>query len=279
MKQFKRDESQSSNKLNLDQYYTSDESAQHCIDKTREILGSLVTEIIEPSAGNGSFSNKLRKCIAYDLEPKADGIIQQDFLKLDIPYKKGRLFIGNPPYGSRNNLAKAFCNKAFELGDFVAFILPISQLNNTQSIYKFDLIYSEDLGRQDYSGRKIHCCFNIYKRPDGELNKIRKFGNSEILEILEIRESIKNKNPKRNKIVSGFDYDLAICAWGAATGKRLEYEGQYVKEFYIKIKDESRKPFILNLLENAEWNKIYPMTATPNLLHWQVYTYVERELK
>lgn len=178
MKQFKRDESQSSNKLNLDQYYTSDESAQHCIDKTREILGSLVTEIIEPSAGNGSFSNKLRKCIAYDLEPKADGIIQQDFLKLDIPYKKGRLFIGNPPYGSRNNLAKAFCNKAFELGDFVAFILPISQLNNTQSIYKFDLIYSEDLGRQDYSGRKIHCCFNIYKRPDGELNKIRKFGNS-----------------------------------------------------------------------------------------------------
>jgi len=280
MKQFKRDEKQNSNKLNLDQYYTPDNVAQHCIDIARKILkDEKVTEVIEPSAGNGSFSKKLKKCIAYDIDPKDESVIKQDFLALDIPYKKGRLIIGNPPFGSRLNLAKSFCNKSFEVADYVAFILPISQLNNTQSIYKFDLIYSEDLLEQNYTDRKIHCCFNIYKRPiSGKFNTIRKFGNSEILEIREIRESIKNKNPKRNKIVKDFDYDIAICAWGAI-GKELEYEGQYVKEFYIKVKKETLKNEVIKLIKNAEWEKIYPMTAVPNLLHWQVYKYVEENIK
>ena len=274
--QFKRDEKQNSLKLHLDKYYTSDETAQHCIDVARKILGNQVTEVIEPSAGNGSFSKKLKTCIAYDLEPEDDSVIQQDFLKLELPYKKGRLFIGNPPYGSRNNLAMAFCNKAFELGDFVAFILPISQLNNTQSIYKFDLIYSEDLGKKNYSGRIIHCCYNIYKRPEsGVFNKHRKFGNSEILEI---RESIKNKNPKRNRIVSGFDYDIAVCAWGAAIGKILDFEGQYVKEFYIKVKKDNLRDKVVDLIKNAKWQELYPMTAVPNLLHWQVYKHLKQQI-
>lgn len=199
-------------------------------------------------------------------------------MKLDIPYKKGRLFIGNPPFGSRNNLARAFCNKAFELGDFVAFILPIGQLKNTQSIYKFDLIHSEDLGKIDYSDRKIHCCFNIYKRPEsGIFNKIRKFGNSEILEIREIRESIKNKNPKRNHIVKDFDYDIAICCYGSI-GKVLDYEGQYIHELYIKVKKPELKDKIVELIKNAKWQEIYPMVSVPCLYHWQVYKYIEENI-
>jgi predicted RNA methylase len=279
MKQFKRDENQNSNKLNLDKYYTSDELAQYCIDKTMAILKDEdISEIIEPSAGNGVFSKKIDDCIAYDLEPEDDTVTKQDFLQLEIPYKTGRLFIGNPPYGSRCNLAKAFCNKAFELGDFVSFILPISQLNNTQSIYKFDLVYSEDLGIKQYSDRNVHCCLNIYKRPNGDFNKRNNYKILEILEILEIRESIKNKNPKRNRIVSGFDYDIAICAWGNI-GKELEYEGQYVKEFYIKIHKTELKDKILGLIRNAKWNELYPMTAVPNLLQWQVYKYVLENIR
>jgi len=275
MKQFKRDLKQSSNKLHLDQYYTSEEISQYCISIARKILkNEKISEVIEPSAGNGVFSKKIKNCIAYDIEPRDESVLQQNFLLLDIPYKQGRLFIGNPPYGSRCNLAKSFCNKAFELGDYVAFILPISQLNNDQSIYKFDLIYSEDLGIRKYSERDIHCCFNIYKRPANGINKKRSYKNSEILDI---RESIKNKNPKRNRIVSGFDYDIAICAWGAAIGKEIEYEGQYVKEFYIKIKDIKFKNKIIGIIKNAKWTDIYPMTATPNLLHWQVYKYIEEK--
>ena len=44
-------------KINLDKYYTSKELAKYCIDKTLEVIGeNNISEIIEPSAGNGAFS-------------------------------------------------------------------------------------------------------------------------------------------------------------------------------------------------------------------------------
>ena len=73
--------------------------AKYCIDKTYEIIGQdNISEIIEPSAGNGSFSNQLN-CIAYDIEPENNEIIKQDYLTLGLEYKKGRLIISNPPFG------------------------------------------------------------------------------------------------------------------------------------------------------------------------------------
>ena len=95
--QFKRDNTQNSTKLHLDQYYTPTEVAVHCIETAYRVIGKEnITTILEPSAGTGSFSNNISNCEAYDLEPKADGVIQADFLLLDIDYKKGRLVIGNP---------------------------------------------------------------------------------------------------------------------------------------------------------------------------------------
>ena len=108
--QFKRDSTQNSTKLHLDQYYTPNDVAIHCIDTAYKVIGKEnITTILEPSAGTGSFSNNISNCEAYDLEPKADGVIQADFLLLDIEYKKGRLVIGNPPFGSRGNLMQKFC--------------------------------------------------------------------------------------------------------------------------------------------------------------------------
>ena len=136
-------------KIDNDKYYTPVDLAKYCIDKTFEIIGKEnITDIIEPSAGNGSFSNQL-DCTAYDLYPEGDNIIKQDYSKLDLPYKKGRLIIGNPPYGRCLNLAQKFYKKSIKLGDYIAFILPISQLNNSNSMYEFDLIYSEDLGKKN----------------------------------------------------------------------------------------------------------------------------------
>ena len=269
--QFKRDKKQNSKKLHLDQYYTSEKLARYCIDKTLDIIGiDNITEFIEPSAGTGVFSSKLKNCTSYDIEPKAEGIIKADFLQLDIQYKKGRVIIGNPPYGSRLNLAKAFCNKSFEIAEYVSFILPISQLNNTQSIYKYDLIHSEDLGKRDYSGIDVHCCLNIYKRPSsGEFNSIQRFRDSEIIEI---REVIQNNNPKRNRELGDFKYDFAICAWGDI-GKVCN-DGDYAKTFFIKINDVNNFDYYKNLILNASWSKLYPMTNVPNLLQWQVYKYV-----
>lgn len=270
MIQFKTNEKHNSSKLHLDKYYTSSALAEYCVNKTKEVIGEGITEYIEPSAGAGAFLDYLpSNTLAYDIEPEDSRIILQDYLKLDLSYKKGRCIIGNPPYGIKMNLGRAFCDKSFEVADYVSFILPISQLNNTQSIYKFDLVYSEDLGKQLYSGKLVPCCLNIYKRPDTWF--FNKKVNYKDNEIIEIREVIISGNPKRNRELGDFEYDIAICAWGAV-GKECVL-GEYAKSFFIKIKQN--KDYYLDLIRKADWRSLYPMTNTPNLLQWQVYKYIE----
>lgn len=46
-----------SNKIDLDKYYTPLDKAKYCIEKAYQIIGeNNISEAIEPSAGNGSFS-------------------------------------------------------------------------------------------------------------------------------------------------------------------------------------------------------------------------------
>ena len=101
-KQFKYIESKDSNKLNLDQYYTSEADMIYCVNKTLDILqknGYEISEFLEPSAGEGVFSNYLLtsglNVIAMDLFPKDENIIQQDYLTCDLEYKPKRFIIGN----------------------------------------------------------------------------------------------------------------------------------------------------------------------------------------
>jgi hypothetical protein len=93
--------------------------------------------------------------LAYDIEPEDDRIKQQDFLELNLEYKKGRCVIGNPPFGNRNTLAVKFYKKSIKFADYVSFILPITQLNNNIQMFEFNLIYSEDLGSRDYIRTEI----------------------------------------------------------------------------------------------------------------------------
>jgi len=273
LKQFKRDENQNSNKLHLDKYYTSKELAEYCINKTFEIIGrGNIKEIIEPSAGNGSFSNQIENCIAYDIEPEGENIIKQDFLELGLEYKQGRLIIGNPPFGDRLNLATKFIKKSYEIADYISFILPISQFKNNYKFYEFDLIHSEDLGEQLYTDRKIHCCFNIYKRPkDGKLKNKLKYE----FEDFELYEQIKNQNPKRNKPYINNNYDFRICSWGSSCGRMLTDDESYAKEIAFYIHNPLLKDKIRLLIENFNPKEVYKMTSTPNLLLWQVYKYIQ----
>lgn len=273
MKQFKRDEKLKSNKLHLDKYYTSDEIAQYCIDVARKVLkNEKITEVIEPSAGNGVFSKKINNCIAYDIEPEDESVIQQDFLELELKYKQGRLFIGNPPFGDRFNIGRRFIKKCIDTGDYIAFILPISQYRNKYLFDNSELVHTENLGEVEYSGRKVHCCFNIYKK-----NKSKAKDNLKLKNII-LFESIKNDDPKRNKPYINKDYDFRICSWGASAGRILNEEERYAKEIGFYIKQDSIKESVRKAVENASWKQEYFMTSTPNLVLWQVVDYLKRTI-
>ena len=275
-KKFKYIESKGTNKLNLDQYYTSEEDMNYCVNKTLDILqenGYTVSEFLEPSAGQGVFSNYLAtsglNVIAIDIEPKSEDIIQADYLTYDIKYKKDRLIIGNPPFGSRLSLATKFYNKSVEIGDYISFILPISQLNNTKMMYKFDLIYSEDLGELIFSDdRKVHCCLNIYVRPKSGLNKKK---TSKLKDVEIVRQDSKKYD--------SFEFDIRMCYWGDATAGKILKDGErYSGEYKIKIHNEALKDKIITVLTNTDWKKELNSTAMCRIKQYHLIDILKREI-
>lgn len=258
-------------KIELDKYYTSREVAKRCIDKTFEIIGrENISEIIEPSAGDGAFSLQIENCIAYDIEPHHKSIKRQDFLDLKMEYQKGRLFIGNPPFGKGNYLAVKFFKHCIKFGDYIAFILPISQLNNNMYMYEFELIHSEDLGQLLYSDRLVHCCFNIYKRP---LNGLNKKPNYDLKDVI-LKTVVRSKG-RNDKIPS--EYDFSICSFGSI-GKIANYDYQYCHQIYFTIIKKEYKDLIEKLIKETDWKKIYKMTTTPTLTHWMINKYLKEQI-
>lgn len=262
-------------KIELDKYYTSKELAKYCVEKTKEIIGEEnIIEWLEPSAGAGAFLDYLDdNYSAYDIAPEDDRIIKQDFLKLNLKYKKGRCIIGNPPFGRGNSLSMAFYKKSVEIADSIAFIMPISQLNNNIQLYDFDLIYSEDLGERIYSGVKLHCCFNIYRRPkNGMLNKKPNYKLKDI-EIKEYR-----RDGREIKIPSNYDY--AMGSFGAGcVGKEIANTGQYALECYFYIKNDKLRNKILYILKNTNWKEISKgISGTYRLPQWKIYKYIKEQI-
>ena len=247
-----------SKNIELDKFYTPKQVAKYCIDTFWRTCFD-VTEIIEPSAGNGAFSLQIPNCIAYDLEPEHESIIRQDFLKLDLPYKYGRLIIGNPPFGDRNNLARSFYKKATELCDAIAFILPISQLNNSDSLYEFDLIKSVDLGVLEYSGMKIHCCFNIYTRPKNGLNSKPNLKIGWIKVYRDDQDGYENINA-----------DLCIFRRGASAGKE-KFTDTHTHTYKILVDDKSKVEYVKDKILNFDWSSFKKHQSAPSLSKNDIY--------
>lgn len=259
-------------KINLDKYYTPADLAEYCVKKTKEVIGvENITEWLEPSAGAGVFLPYLdNNYLAFDIEPEAENIEQANYLELDLPYFKGRCVIGNPPYGKGSYTSVKFFKKAITQGDYVAFILPISQLNNNMYMYEFDMVYSEDLGKRKYSDRPVHCVLNIYKRNPNGYNKKPNYD----LKDVELRGVATGKS-RNDKVPE--KYDFSICGFGRI-GKVAEYEGQYCQQIYVTIHNDNHRDEITKVIQETEWLKLYGMTATPKLKHWMINKRLREEI-
>ena len=251
-------------KIEHDKYYTPGDLAEYCVNKTKEILGEEnITQYLEPSAGDGAFLEYLPEdTLAYDLYPEDSRIVEMDYLKLSKGYKRGRCIIGNPPFGNRGSLMNKFLKKSLHLGDYIAFILPISQLNNSQTLYEFNLVYSEDLGDREYSGIIVRCCFNIYSRPRNGVNTKRNYKLNDVT-VVEWRRGGKNIVPDH--------WDFAMCTWGRTCGKPLEYTGQYAQSHYIIINNEKLRDKILEVCYSTDWKNLYPSVSSIKLQTWKIY--------
>ena len=238
----------------LDKFYTPKETVDLCLFEFWTAFEE-VTEIIEPSAGNGAFSLKLDNCIAYDIEPEHESIIKQDFLKLQLPYKYGRAIIGNPPFGDRNNLALKFYKHSVKMCDMIGFILPVSQLNNTDSLYEFNLFKSIDLGVLEYSGMKVHCCFNLYHRHEsGILNKKPKL-ESGLFKLLRTGDNDFETTKA----------DFMFCKRGSV-GRQIFKDGKrYGDEYKVVIFDKTNLEYVKSTILNFDWKNYKKHQSSPNI--------------
>lgn len=246
-------------KIDLDKYYTPIEEAKRLIDKTFEVIGKEnISEVIEPAAGGGAFSSQIEGCIAYDIAPEGENIIQADFLKLDIEYKKDRLIIGNPPFGKQTY--KHFLNKALKIADYVAFIMPVTLIGTAEydGMKEAGLIlYEERLDDYLFKNR-IKTIFIIVKRGKYTRLKPVKIDGIDI-------ENIKSKYTENN---------IYICAFGKGTG-RMTTELYYARNIILHIDNQELREFIIKNLNREEYFKYFPCCSTPNATVYKISKYVK----
>lgn len=155
--------------MKLDKFYTKKNISKICIDNV--LLDNYMT-IIEPSAGDGSFSCLLptHKTISMDIEPDNENIIKKDFFDFDYTkIEKKILVIGNPPFGKRSKLAIKFFNYSANFADTIAFILPIQfkkwgvqkELDSNFGLQK-EIILDPDIFYFKNKEFSVRCCFQIW---------------------------------------------------------------------------------------------------------------------
>lgn len=250
-----------------DKYYTPEWLVKHTVKKAVEIIGKEnITDIIEPSAGDGAFIEELDKLAKelgvnvgyYDLYPSHPRIIKMDYKKLIKSYKKGRLIIGNPPFGTSSSLWKAFCKKSAKIGDFIAFVSPASQYKSNYYFKEGELIYSELLndveyrGDKEYGGKdqKVRTCLNIYKVYDREEEEDWRIAR---LEQDILIKSVFTTGDFRNK---DFDADFYVGSWGWGCLGKYEDNKVYAAQLGIKILDESKREQITDFFKTYRENNI-----------------------
>lgn len=253
-------------KKELDKYYTPINIANYVWDKADKLIGLSGKYIIEPSCGNGSFCHwKIKPDLLIDIKPEMDGAIEADFINCALPYKKNSVIIGNPPFGYKGILIRKFFMKAISIADYIVFILPIQYLDNTQFLYQFDLIYSEDLGIAIYSNTELHCCLNIYKRP---LNGFNQKPINSIDEITIYRNDYKNYDK--------LPYDIRIGGWGnSVAGRILQEDEKFALEYKIVINDKEHYDLIYNFIMTFDWkNRSY--ISMKKLQKWHILKEVDK---
>lgn len=160
-----------------DQFYTSPAVAKACIESVlKELPYTRQALWIEPSAGAGAFLKEVPlgiRTLGIDLEPKAAGIQQADFLEWQPPPELPmmKVYFGNPPFGRQGSLARRFLEKAGRTAQVMAFILPRSFMKpsmQTSIPLVFHLVGIQELEKNSFLVNEkpydVPCVFQIWER-------------------------------------------------------------------------------------------------------------------
>jgi hypothetical protein len=244
-----------------DKYYASPTLVNYVVNKALDTIGKEnLTEIIEPSAGDGAFMEKLDSLNIpveyYDKYPEHSRIQEKPFEELNLPYKKGRLFLGGPPYGTGSKLFLMFLRQAAKMGDYIAFISPPNFHEINPYPQFLELLHTEQLPYQKFLGSKergekdinMRSSFNIYKVDhnrkvekdplDRQLEKDFEIGTFDLRDL----KPGYRKSPPR-------EYEYYMTSWGRGLG---EWSDKPLKSnsIGITVKNEKMRAELEDWLDN-----------------------------
>lgn len=239
----------------IDKFYTKPDIVNKCINIiTQNIIIDKKDLIIEPSAGNGSFIEPIKKLTKnykfYDIQPENTEIIKQDYLELDYTSLKNKFnnihIIGNPPFGRQASLAIKFIKKSCEFSKSISFILPKSFKKDSMQKYfdkYFHLVYQNDLEDNSFlvndSEHNVPCVFQIWIKKD----IVRVLPNK----ILPNNFNFVNKNENP---------DISFRRVGVYAGEiSKDYNNKNIQSHYfIKFLNNSSVDDNINKLKNITFN-------------------------
>jgi len=263
-----------------DQFYTNKYVSEKCIKSLHEILNITSDDLlVEPSAGDGSFSdyfieNKY-KIDCYDIDPKKDYIIEQDFLDLNIDkyknYKNKIHSFGNPPFGKQSSLAKKFIEKCALFSDTISFILPKTfRKESFQEIFplNFHLIEEIKLDKNSFTiDGKVHdvpCIFQIWVKKN-ENRQIeprhteKGFKFIKKPKVKKIEFDSNNKPIKKENMFNEYpDFGILRAGGGNTCGRiSLQYKDGILcypeAWLFIKLDDKYNKDKFYEKYKKIDW--------------------------
>ena len=225
----------------LDQFYTNSDVVDSCIST---IDFDDYDIIIEPSAGDGAFYNKITgEKIGIDLEPRMDGLIQQNYLEFDrfIFTDKKILVIGNPPFGKNSSLALKFFNHSAIFADTIAFILPrtfrkVSVINRLSE--KFNLVLENKLPK------------NSFHLPDGKVYDVPCVWQVWKLGTIRSKIQTKTKHKDFEFVENKSDANFVVQRVGAGAGNtHKNFTKAKASHYWIKGNDN-----VYQIMQKMNWD-------------------------
>ena len=239
----------------MDKFYTCSTVVDDILCKINEHI--TVTEkdlVVEPSAGNGAFLNKMRyaNIVALDIQPEADNIQSGDFFEYEIPTNYDKIHvIGNPPFGRNGSVALKFVKHSMKFAESVSFVLPRSFMKDSFLMRipaGFELVHNEVLPRdsflKDGMTYDVPCVFQMWIK------------NPSYVAVFEKAEPLGYKFVKKDD-----QHDIAFRRVGGRSGLVTTYtEDCNVNCFYF-IKFE--RDFDIDALQKISWDDCRDNTAGP----------------
>ena len=251
----------------IDKFYTNKKIVELCYNYIKDNINILNSDlIIEPSAGNGSFIDKLKELsknnIYYDIKPEHGDIIKQDYLDLEVSdFKKYNNIhiIGNPPFGRQSSLAKKFIKKSCEFAKSISFILPKSfKKDSFRRCFKLNywLVFETDLPDNSFllddKEYDVPCIFQIWEKRE-ENRKLPIILSPNGYEFVK-----KNKN-----------HDISFRRVGVYAGKISKDTGDKSEQSHYFIKFNNNKKLNKNLDKLKKINFVFNNTVGPKSISKQ----------